>query len=238
MAVAFRWVLRLFLVLVVLVALALLGAYYLATGSIPDYDDERRVTGLGGPVEIVRDAHAIPHIFGESDADVLFGLGYAHAQDRLWQMTMLRRTAQGRLSELFGPATLSIDELLRALDLYNIAVASVALQTAETRAALEAYSAGVNAWIKIVQEDALGRGAPEFFLFSNEIAPWTPADSIAVTRVMALQLTDHARRETRRAELSLALPPERLADILPEDPNAPVIELPDFASLFPKGTRF
>ncbi|MEM9010718.1 MAG: penicillin acylase family protein [Pseudomonadota bacterium] len=238
MTTLFRWLLRGFLAASVLAGLALLLAYYLATGSIPDYDDERTVAGLDGPVEIVRDAYAVPHIFGESDHDVFFGLGYAHAQDRLWQMTMLRRTAQGRLSELFGTATLSIDELLRALDLYTLSTRMVANQTPETVAALQAYADGVNAWIRIVEQDARGRGAPEFFLFSNAIAPWTPADSIAVTRVMALQLTSHARFETRRAELSLVLPPERLADVLPDNPNDPVIDLPDYASLFPDGTRF
>jgi penicillin amidase len=77
------------------------------------------VPGITAPVEIVRNNDDVPHIFGKTEADVFFALGFAHAQDRLWQMTMLRRTAQGRLSELFGAATLPIDELMRRLDLYG-----------------------------------------------------------------------------------------------------------------------
>jgi len=94
-------------------------------------------------------------------------------------------------------------ELMRALDLYGYARLAVAEQTDATRAALEAYADGVNAWLRVVQRDALGRGAPEFFLFSPDIAPWTPADSIAVQKLMALSMTDKAGMETLRARLSL-----------------------------------
>ena len=118
---------------------------------------------------------------------------------------MLRRTAQGRLSELFGDRTVKIDELLRRLDLYNLAVQSVAVQDAETTAALEAYAAGVNAWMQKVNEGALGRGAPELFLFSNAIAPWQPADSLAVVKLMGLQLSGHLEEEVLRVRTSLAL---------------------------------
>ena len=126
-----------------------------------------------------------------------------------------------------------IDTLMRALDLYGLARQAVPLQTDATKAALEAYSDGVNAWLRVVQEQALGRGAPEFFLFSPDIAPWMPADSIAMQKLMALQLTDKAAMETLRARLSLAVPPERLRDILPDAPNAPVMGLPEFSQLFP-----
>ncbi len=190
---------------------------------------------LAGPeqeIEIVRDRYAVPHILSKTDHDAFFGLGLVHAQDRLWQMTLLRRTVQGRLSEIFGPRTLEIDELMRALDLYGYARSAVDLQTDATKAALGAYSDGVNAWLRVVQEKALGRGAPEFFLFSPDIAPWTPADSIAVQKLLALQLTDKAAMESLRARLSLALPPERLRDILPDSPNAPVMGLPQFSQLF------
>ena len=78
----------------------------------------------------------MPHIFGKTDADVYFALGFAHAQDRLWQMTMLRRTAQGRLSEIFGARTVKIDELLRRLDLYTLAQQSVGAQDARTNLSL------------------------------------------------------------------------------------------------------
>lgn len=221
MAVLFRWLMRL-VVALVLIGLAAAGlAYYLAGRSLPDYDRTYALDGPAAPFEIVRDRNAIPHILAATDADAFFGLGFVHAQDRLWQMTLLRRTAQGRLSELFGPATLEIDRLMRALDLYNLAQGAVARQTPETKAALEAYAAGVNAWLGVAQDEALGRGAPEFFFFDNQISPWTPADSLAVQKLMALRLTDSAAREILRARLTVALPPERVHDLMPDAPRPP-----------------
>lgn len=233
MAVAFRWLLRLFVGLVALIFVAGFGAYYFLSRSIPDYGASYQIDGLSGPVEIVRTNDDVPHIFAGTDADVFFGLGFAHAQDRLWQMTMLRRTAQGRLSEIFGQRTAKIDELLRRLDIYGLAAQSVAAQDAATTAALDAYARGVNAWIGIVNRDAMGRGAPEFFLFSPEIAFWQPADSLAIIKLMGLQLSSHLESEVLRARLSLVLPDTRLRDILPDDPGKGIAALPPFASLFP-----
>ncbi|MEM9197299.1 MAG: penicillin acylase family protein [Pseudomonadota bacterium] len=233
MEMAFRWLVRIMLGLAVLLAAALGLASYLVGGSLPDYAAEHRVRDLAAPMEILRDRHAVPHIMGQTEADTFFGLGFVHAQDRLWQMEIARRTAQGRLSEYFGEPTFNVDHLMRALDLYRLSIAAVEDQTPEVRAALEAYAAGVNAWLEIVARDALGRGAPEFYLFSDRIAPWTPADSIAITKLMAFQLTGQAAEESRRARMALALRsmPERLRDILPDAPGPAVIELPEFAAL-------
>ena len=233
MLTVFRWLIRIVTGLIGLMLIVGLLAYYILTRSLVDYDEDFTVAGLTAPVEIVRNNDNVPHIFGASDEDVFFALGFAHAQDRLWQMTMLRRTAQGRLSELFGPATLKTDELLRRLDLYGLALTSVKAQDPATLKALEAYSAGVNAWINEVNAGARGRGAPEFFLFSNEIAAWAPADSIAILKLMALQLSSAAETEVLRARLSLILPPERLADIQPDDPSQGIAALPDYASVVP-----
>jgi len=207
--------------------------WYLAARSLPDYSGRYTLPAISAPIEIVRDSYAVPHIFGESDADVLFGLGFAHAQDRLWQMEMMRRTAQGRLAELFGPEALESDKLLRALDIYAISQRTVGAQTPETRALLNAYAAGVNAWVNVVRREALGRGAPEFFLFDNAIAPWSAADSIALIKLMALQTTDKASLEVLRAKLSFRIPAERIADILPDPVRAPSTTVPEFSSLFP-----
>ncbi|AZL57677.1 penicillin acylase family protein [Tabrizicola piscis] len=233
MLTAFRWLIRLVTGALVLGLLVLLLAYYILTRSLIDYSEDFTVQGISAPVEIVRNNDNVPHIFGATDADVYFALGFAHAQDRLWQMTMLRRTVQGRLSESFGPATVKVDELMRRLDLYGLALQSVEVQDAETLAALKAYSAGVNAWINQINAGARGRGAPEFFLFSSEIAAWAPADSIAILKLMALQLTGSLQTEVLRARTSLLLSPERLADILPDDPGQGVAALPDYASLVP-----
>ncbi|MEL7116302.1 MAG: penicillin acylase family protein, partial [Pseudomonadota bacterium] len=238
MALAFRWLLRLFVGLAALAGLALFIGYWFGARSLPDYDAEVSVAGLSAPVEIVRNNANVPHIFGETDTDVFFGLGFSHAQDRLWQMMMMRRTAQGRLSEIFGERTVQIDELLRRLDVYNLAVQSVGAQTPETFAALNAYSAGVNARLRQINEDALGRGAPEMFFFSNQLAPWQPADSIAIIKLMGLQLASHLQEEVLRARTSLLLPNERLADLLPDAPGVGISALPEFGSLFPDLPKF
>jgi len=233
MPTTFRWLLRIFMALAALLALVVAFLWTVLTRSIPDYDTTWRVSGLTAPVEILRTNANVPHIFGATDADVFFGLGFAHAQDRLWQMTVLRRTAQGRLSEVFGPSTAKIDELLRRLDIYGLATSSVAAQDPDTLAALEAYARGVNSWLAQVNDGALGRGAPEFFLFDPEIAVWQPADSLAIIKLMGLQLSAHLEAEVLRARVSILLPEARLRDILPDDPGKGAIALPDFASLFP-----
>ncbi len=231
---AFRWIFGGFVALLLLAAIAGGFVYYLAARSLPDYNGTYTVQAITAPIEIVRDSYAVPHIFGETDADVLFGLGFAHAQDRLWQMELMRRTAQGRLSEIFGLETLETDKLMRALDIYTISQRAVHVQTPETLNLLTAYSAGVNAWVATVRAQALGRGAPEFFLFDNAIAPWSAADSIALIKLMALQTTDKASMEALRAKLSFRIPPERIADILPDAPGVPSTNVPGFSSLFPE----
>ena len=233
MLTAFRWLIRIVAGLTGLGVIAALLAYYILSRSLIDYDEDFTVAGISAPVEIVRNNDNVPHIFGKTDRDVFFALGFAHAQDRLWQMTMLRRTAQGRLSEIFGPSTVKVDELMRRYDLYGLALTSVKAQDPETLAALEAYSAGVNAWIEEVNKGARGRGAPEFFLFEPEISAWAPADSIAILKLMALQLSSALQTEVLRARMSLLLSPERLADILPDDPGQAIAALPDYASLVP-----
>lgn len=229
----FRWLLKLSTGLVILTGLSVVLVYYLASRSLPEYDKTVRVEGVSSDIRIVRDTANVPHIFGQSNEDVMFGLGYVHAQDRLWQMLVIRRTVQGRMSEVFGERTLYIDTLLRRLGLYEAAVDSVSAQSPEAMATLEAYSAGVNARIREINEDALGRGAPEMFLFQQDVPPWTPADSLAVVKALALQLSGHLEYEVIRARTSLIMPPERVVDILPDVPGTGMTALPDYASLAP-----
>jgi len=239
MALIFRWLTRLAALLIILSVLAVSLVYWLSSRSLPDYDDDVAVRGLIAPVEIVRDNANVPHILGANDADVFFGLGFAHAQDRMWQMITLRRTAQGRLSEVFGAATLNTDTLLRRLDIYTLAVQSVAALDSRTQAKLEAYSAGVNARLSQINSEALGRGAPEMLLFNAPMAPWRPADSVALVKLLGLQLSGHLDAEVLRARASLALPDgDRLRDILPDAPGTGVAALPEYAQLVPNVPKF
>jgi penicillin amidase len=140
---------------------------------------------------------------------------------------------QGRLSEIFGQRTVKVDELMRRLGLYELALSSVAVQDTYTMSALEAYARGVNAWLAEVNQGASGRGAPEFFLFPPDIAVWQPADSIAIIKLMGVQLSGHLEAEVLRARVSMLLSGDRLRDILPEDPGPGLGALPDFSALFP-----
>jgi penicillin amidase len=232
MAVIFRWLLRIFTGLVVVGLCLLYLVYLIAARSLPDYDEDFQLAGIQAPVRIVRDTASVPHIYGQSDEDVMFGLGFSHAQDRLWQMLMFRRTAQGRLSEYFGERTVEIDDLIRRYDLYGAARRSVGALSADTQRMLAAYSRGVNAWLGQINTGARGRGAPEFFVFPAQIAPWQPADSVAIGKLMALQMAGHLQDEVLRARVALVLSPDRLKDILPDVPGTGTAELPEYSALF------
>lgn len=226
----FRWLLRLTVGLIVLIVLAAILAWYFAVRSLPDYDATLQVQGISAPVEIVRSTENVPHIFGQTDEDVFFALGLAHAQDRLYQMTLLRRAAQGRLSEVYGAGAFPADDLARRLELYRNAAASVESQDQATQAALQAYAEGVNQWIAEVNEGALGRGAPEFFVLPQEIAYWQPADSLAILKLLATATSDAAAEEILRARLSLTWP-ERGPELLFGEGSG--LALPRYADMFP-----
>ncbi|WP_255356614.1 penicillin acylase family protein [Thioclava sp. SK-1] len=115
--------------------------YFLLSASVPDYNEDFSVAGLGGPVDILRDASAIPHITASSAADVYFAIGFVHAQDRLGQLLRARRMAE---------ASWPSDETL-----------SVAPAVSD---ALESYAAGVNAWLELVSAGGRGRGSPELLI--------------------------------------------------------------------------
>lgn len=224
----FRWLVRLTVGLIVGAVLAVALVWYFAVRSLPDYTARHAVAGISAPVEIVRTTEDVPHIFATTDRDAFFALGLAHAQDRLFQMTILRRAAQGRLSEVYGARSYALDDMARRLGLWRAAQEAVAAQDADTRAALEAYADGVNAWIALVNAGARGRGAPEFFLYPDDIAYWQPADSLAILKLLAAGGTRQIEAEVLRARLSIAAP-QRGQDLVTTGPEP---QLPAYASLF------
>ena len=168
----------------------------------------------------MRDRYGIPHIFAASNEDAFFALGYVHAQDRLWQMEMGRRIAAGRVSEIVGPAGLETDRFLRTLGVRRAAEANLRALDAETRKLLEAYAAGVNAFL------ASGPVLPpEFWLTGARPEPWTPLDSMAWGKMMAWDLGGNWRSELLRMRLAKTLPLARIHEFLPPYPGeqAPVI---------------
>jgi penicillin amidase len=123
MARFFRQFLRFTALLVIALAfLSVVFVTWLRT-SLPQINGALSLPGLGGPVEVIRDGNGVPHIFADQVNDAYFGLGFTHAQDRLWQMEMTRRVGAGRLSEIFGSRTLKIDRFIRMLGLYQAAQA-------------------------------------------------------------------------------------------------------------------
>src|SRR3989441_1471310 len=140
-----RLIVKALVLALVLLAVVVLVAYLYARRSLPLVDGSVTVAGLSAPVEIVRDADAIPHIFAAAKLDALYGLGYVHAQDRLWQMEFQRRIGFGRLSEIFGPAVVPQDRFLRTVGFGRAARAAWTTMPEEARHQVEAYVAGVNA---------------------------------------------------------------------------------------------
>ncbi|HLB07120.1 MAG TPA: penicillin acylase family protein [Alphaproteobacteria bacterium] len=231
-----RWALR--LGLGGLLALALIGltGYLWLRGSLPETEGSLELAGLNGPVEIARDEFGIPFIRAESAEDALFAMGFVHAQDRLWQMEVQRRTGQGRLSEVFGARTLKADKFLRALGIARAAEAGWAHLDEATRRAFKAYAAGVNAELK-------SRSGPlplPFLLLGVEPEPWRPIDSLIWIKMMAWDLGGSWRQEWLRARLAKRLGPARARELFPGYPaDGPLLlpELPPLAELLPAALR-
>ncbi|MDE2110598.1 MAG: penicillin acylase family protein [Alphaproteobacteria bacterium] len=196
--------------------------------SLPDYDGTVQVRGLSAPVQILRDAHAVPHIIASSRADALFGLGYAAAQDRLWQMEFTTRVMQGRLAEMVGPAGVPTDVFMRTMGFYRLAEQSVAHLTPQTRKLLVAYAAGVNAYLKTRK----GPLPIEFALMGATPEPWRPADSVAILKYMQLSLSGNMMGEIARAKLAGRLNRRQIEDLFPPYPGDPDNPLPAYLSLF------
>ncbi|HXF54476.1 MAG TPA: penicillin acylase family protein [Hyphomicrobiaceae bacterium] len=207
--------------LILVLGLPVIG-YGLVRWTVPSPSGALAIAGLSGGVEVVRDREAVPHIFATTLDDLHIGLGFTHAQDRLWQMELLRRSAAGRLSEIFGERTLDTDIFLRTLDLYGHAERSVAALPDNARAALEAYARGVNAFIARKPGAFETRLPPEFLFLGHAPEPWRPADSVAVVKMMALMLSANLRDEIKRlAYAARGLTPAEIADLMPAVSGTP-----------------
>ena len=146
-------------------------------------NDDLEASSLSAPVTVTRDSYGIPYIEGANESDVMFALGYVHAQDRLWQMEVKRRVAAGRLSELLGTSYLGIDAYLRSFGMVPTAEKILSQTPEETLTALESYAAGVNAFVHRHE----GRIPFEFDALGFEPEPWTPLASILTVRLIAFE---------------------------------------------------
>jgi penicillin amidase len=214
-------------VLFLLVLAAIAAAWVYLHESLPKIDGESVAKGAAAEIEVLRDAEGIPHIFATSERDGWFAMGYVHAQDRLWQMEFQRRVAQGRLAEILGERAYDTDRLMRTLGMARMAERIVAKLDPATRANLDAYAAGVNAFL------ATGPVLPvEFQVMRIEPEPWKPADTVGWLLVMAWDLSTNWRLELARLRFATKLGRERAGEILPPYPGDAAQPLPDFKALY------
>ncbi|WP_052293640.1 penicillin acylase family protein [Azospirillum sp. B510] len=218
--------------LVLLPPVALFGAYLWMRAQQPQTSGSIAIPGGGAPAEVIRDKQGVVHIFAATERDAYRALGYAHAQDRLWQMETMRRAGAGRLAELigtkYGDFALRTDRLMRTLGIRRAAEAMAATLSPEARAAFDAYAEGVNAYLA-TRSEAL---PIEFQLLRHTPEPWTIADSLVWAKLMALQLSANYRDELFRSRLLERLSPQQVDDLFPPDvPGSPATLSSDLRSM-------
>ncbi len=177
-----------------IVVAALLGVAVIVACS-PAALNTQAVRGLTAPVTIQKDQWGVPHIRAKTDLDAFYALGFSHAQDRLWQMELNRRTGAGRLSEVLGSAALDQDKFLRTWGFYRAAESAYAALEPRSKAILEAYVAGVNNVI------AQGNYPIEFSLLGVKPEPWKPADSLVWSKMLAYNLSSNWNGELENLSL-------------------------------------
>jgi len=224
------------LVLVIAVAALAIGGFVAVRSPFPDTDGELELAGLNETVHVYRDEFGVPHIYAFNEHDLYFAQGYVHAQDRFWQMEFWRHIGQGRISEIVGEAGLEQDRFIRTVGWNRMAQAAtdyVAQEAPETMAFLEAYSAGVNAYLAEQGDDvSLNRRILALSGEPWEIEPWEPLDSIGWSIVMSWDLGGNWSDERDRAALIREVGEATAASILPPYPfeERPVIAPTDLLS--------
>lgn len=226
-----RFILIFLLIVIVIGVVAALTApaitRLVAQKSFPQIDGEIQLSGLDGPVDIYRDSFGVPHIYATSEHDLIFAQGYVHAQDRFWQMDFWRHQGSGRLSELLGENTLETDMFLRTLGWERIAEEEFARMEPSMQAILEAYAAGVNAYLADHEGSAISLEYAFLPLINQDYdpSPWTPINTLTWAKAMAWELgNSKLNQEITYAMLLHDLPQETIHFLLPAYPeDHPVI---------------
>jgi penicillin amidase len=244
-----RVVTRILIGIVVIALIAVAGGAFiflsylpntLAPQSFPKIDGQIQAAGLNAPVDVYRDPMGIPNIYATTLHDLFFAQGYVHAQDRFWQMDAWRHIGAGRLSEMFGKSQVDTDTFLRTLGWKQTTEAEWAQLGSDSRAILQAYTDGVNAYLKDHDGVALSLEYAVLKLLSPDykIEPWTPVNSLTWGKAMAWDLRGNMDAEIQRAVLLKTLTPQQVAELFPTYPSDhPVIvnKIGDGSAALPPG---
>jgi len=208
-------------ILVSLTIVVVAYGYGILCRTLPPGQGTFELPGLKRPVEVILDENGVPHIFGDSDEDIVRVLGYMHARDRLWQMDLSRRAASGRLAQVFGERAYDIDVFQRVIGLERTAEKIRRNLDKNTLRLLQAYSDGVNQYV----EDAPEYPSVEFRILGYHMEPWTPTDSLALSRMTGWQLSRNWNTEVLRAAITAERGEEAMWEILPKhaDPGPYII---------------
>jgi penicillin amidase len=218
------------------IALVLLGAlalgfvalvWYIFRRPLPQVNGEIEIPDLAQAITIVRDRWGVPHIYAETERDAFFAQGYVHAQDRLFQMEYSRRLARGTLAEAFGAAALEADRWSRVIGFWRAAQGDAQQLGAAEIAALDAYAAGVNAFIASHRL----RMPAEFTIAGFKPAPWQAQDTLGLFKVLGWALSQNWEGELLRVQLMQTLGPERAAELEPFYPAGNPIAVPNLGGL-------
>ena len=215
-----RWLL--FSVVVLVLAAAALTSVGVGSvrSSFPTTSGRLTVPGLSAPVEVLRDAYGVPQIYADSAEDLFLAQGFVQAQDRFYEMDFRRHLAAGRLSELYGESQVQTDAYVRTLGWRRVAEQEVTLLAPSTRRALDAYAAGVNAYLDGTSTADLSLEYRLLGLQGLDYTPerWTAADSLSWLKVMAWNLSSNFEQEAERALVTATFGAGRAANLFPGYP--------------------
>ncbi|MEP6815137.1 MAG: penicillin acylase family protein [Marmoricola sp.] len=224
----FRFVVYAVVILLVLGVIAAFAGTLVVRRPLPQTTGTLALDGLSAKVRVLRDRHGVPQIYADNPGDLFMAQGYVQAQDRFWQMDYRRHASSGRLSELFGRRTLGRDMVTRTLGWRRVAEQELPLLSADTRAALDSYSDGVNAWLS---SHSGSRASLEYTVLSLSTdyrpEPWTSIDSLTWFKAMAWDLSGNIDDEIARARLSVDRDPAQISELYPPYPygaHPPIVD--------------
>jgi len=212
-----------------IIFIAAIGGYFWLQSSLPAFEGQATVPGVDARISVIRDSNGIAHIFAQNRNDALTGLGFAQAQDRLFQLETLRHVAQGRLSELVGSGGLELDKKVRTLGVHRVGAISGSRMSPQALNAVESYVRGINAFI----DNHRGSWPLEFTVLGVKPQRWEIADALTLSGLMVLGV-DNWEDELTYALLAKRLTKQQLAELFPAYPADGPLSHPGISNTLPR----